>query len=283
MAATNPLPGHLEFGRTAAGQNVPVQVLADGSVVTTGGGGGGGAVTIADGADVTQGAKADAAWTSGNGTVISLLKKIASAGGSAVSIADGSDVAEGAIADTAVTGDNTGTVSGKLRGFNKIWANVWDSVNGWLKVSIQNTSLAITAASLPLPTGAATAAKQPALGTAGSASTDVITVQGIANGVAQAVTTPLVAGPLVGQAKVAVTGTAVQLGSNALSNGVIITAPSSNAAKMTVGGSGVTNTVTGAGNGYILEAGASASFAVSNTNVLYINGTANDMVSFAGS
>lgn len=38
-----------------------------------------------------------------------------------------------------------------------------------------------------LPTGAATAAKQPALGTAGSASADVITVQGIASGVAQPV------------------------------------------------------------------------------------------------
>jgi hypothetical protein len=43
---------------------------------------------------------------------------------------------------------------------------------------------AITAAALPLPTGAATAAKQPALGTAGTASSDVITVQGIANGTA---------------------------------------------------------------------------------------------------
>src|SRR4029077_14577968 len=32
-----------------------------------------------------------------------------------------------------------------------------------------------------LPTGAATAAKQPALGTAGTASADVITVQGIAS------------------------------------------------------------------------------------------------------
>ncbi len=40
---------------------------------------------------------------------------------------------------------------------------------------------AITAASLPLPTGAATLAKQPALGTAGTASADVITVQGIAS------------------------------------------------------------------------------------------------------
>jgi hypothetical protein len=39
----------------------------------------------------------------------------------------------------------------------------------------------ISASSLPLPSGAATAAKQPALGTAGSASSDVITVQGIAS------------------------------------------------------------------------------------------------------
>lgn len=37
----------------------------------------------------------------------------------------------------------------------------------------------VSASSLPLPTGAATAAKQPALGAAGTASSDVITVQGI--------------------------------------------------------------------------------------------------------
>lgn len=37
----------------------------------------------------------------------------------------------------------------------------------------------VSAASLPLPTGASTAAKQPALGTAGAASSDVITVQGV--------------------------------------------------------------------------------------------------------
>lgn len=49
------------------------------------------------------------------------------------------------------------------------------------------TTQPVSATSLPLPTGAATAAKQPALGTAGSASTDVITVQGIASGVAQPV------------------------------------------------------------------------------------------------
>lgn len=43
------------------------------------------------------------------------------------------------------------------------------------------TTQPISAASLPLPTGAATAAKQPALGTAGTASADVITVQGVAS------------------------------------------------------------------------------------------------------
>ena len=47
-----------------------------------------------------------------------------------------------------------------------------------------NTTWAISAVSLPLPAGAATAAKQPALGTAGTASSDVITVQGIASMVA---------------------------------------------------------------------------------------------------
>lgn len=39
----------------------------------------------------------------------------------------------------------------------------------------------VSAASLPLPTGASTSAKQPALGTAGTASSDVLTVQGIAS------------------------------------------------------------------------------------------------------
>lgn len=43
------------------------------------------------------------------------------------------------------------------------------------------TTQPVSASSLPLPSGAATAAKQPALGTAGSASADVITVQGVAS------------------------------------------------------------------------------------------------------
>lgn len=40
-------------------------------------------------------------------------------GGGAVTIADGADTTQGAIADAAVQGDNSGTVSAKLRGINK--------------------------------------------------------------------------------------------------------------------------------------------------------------------
>ena len=98
------------------------------------------AVSVADGADVAEGSQADAAWVSGTGTVISLLKKIASAGGSAVSIADGADVTEGSTADAAVVTDASGTVSGKLRGLVKIWADVWDSGNNWIKVTIAGSS-----------------------------------------------------------------------------------------------------------------------------------------------
>ena len=47
----------------------------------------------------------------------------------------------------------------------------------------------VSAASLPLPSGASTAAKQPALGIAGTANADVITVQGIA-GMTKVLVTP---------------------------------------------------------------------------------------------
>lgn len=50
-----------------------------------------------------------------------------------------------------------------------------------LKVDPSAVTSPVSAASLPLPTGAATAAKQPALGTAGTSSADVITVQGRAS------------------------------------------------------------------------------------------------------
>ena len=54
-------------------------------------------------------------------------------------------------------------------------------ISGTVTANAGSGTFAVSAASLPLPSGAATAAKQPALGIAGTASADVITVQGIAS------------------------------------------------------------------------------------------------------
>lgn len=65
-------------------------------------------------------------------------------GGSSVSIADGANVVEGAVADVAVTGDNAGTLSAKLRGLSKMVSDVWDSVNHRFNVTVGNATLAVT-------------------------------------------------------------------------------------------------------------------------------------------
>ncbi len=52
---------------------------------------------------------------------------------------------------------------------------------------LRASAVLVGAVGLPLPTGAATAAKQPAFGTPGVSSTDVVTVQGIAGGAALAI------------------------------------------------------------------------------------------------
>jgi len=89
---------------------------------------------------------------------------------------------------------------------------------------------------------------------------------------------------VTGQAKIATTGTAVQLGSNTLTQGVLISSLSTNAASITIGtSSGLTNTVDGTGNGSILTAGSTKSIAATNTNLVWINGTAGDIISFIGS
>jgi len=72
------------------------------------------------------------------------------------------------------------------------------SLNG--KVTACNTGN-VTVSSSALPTGAATSAKQPALGTAGSASSDVITVQGIASMTALKVDGSAVTQPVSGSVK----------------------------------------------------------------------------------
>ncbi len=88
--------------------------------------------------------------------------------------------------------------------------------------------------------------------------------------------------PLTGQAKVAVTGTAVPLGAGVLFNGVLVKAATSNVGTILIGTSAVTVTVGGAGNGYPLAPGDTVVFAAGNLSQVFINGTANDYVSFAG-
>ena len=91
----------------------------------------------------------------------------------------------------------------------------------------------------------------------------------------------------IGQAVIAVTGTAVQLSATSyiLQNGVIISAASgNNSAGGTIGASGVTNAVNGTGNGVIVAPGASAAEGSGvNLNTIYVNGTAGDIFSFLGS
>lgn len=105
---------------------------------------------------------------SGSGAKVQRVKLAYSADGSETHVAadaDGLLVNLGANNDVTVTGSVAATQSGT-------WTVV---VSG---------TVAISAAALPLPSGAATAAKQPAIGTAGTPSADVISVQGVSGGTA---------------------------------------------------------------------------------------------------
>ena len=79
---------------------------------------------------------------------------------------------------TAQTSPLSLTTAGALRVDNS--ANT-QPVSGTVTANAGTGTMAVSAASLPLPSGAATSAKQPALGTAGTASSDVLSVQGIAS------------------------------------------------------------------------------------------------------
>jgi hypothetical protein len=57
-------------------------------------------------------------------------------GGGAVTVADGADVTQGSIADAAVTTNSPGTISGKLRGIVAILASVWNSVAGVFNMNV---------------------------------------------------------------------------------------------------------------------------------------------------
>lgn len=80
-----------------------------------------------------------------------------------------------------------------------------------------------------------------------------------------------------------VTAAAVQMAANALVNGITIKAKTgNNAAGVFIGGAGVTTTNDGTGNGFVLYPGDTLSLAISNTNVLFVIGTANDVLYFMG-
>lgn len=67
-----------------------------------------------------------------------------SGGGGAVTIADGADVTQGALNDAAVQGNVSGSVNARLRGISVLWNDVWNSVSHFLRVNVENASLAVT-------------------------------------------------------------------------------------------------------------------------------------------
>jgi hypothetical protein len=88
----------------------------------------------------------------------------------------------GTTADAKVDSDAAGSISAKLRGLVAhmvtLLARVPALVGGRVPVDGSGVTQPVSAAALPLPAGAATAAKQPSLGTAGTPSADVLSVQG---------------------------------------------------------------------------------------------------------
>jgi hypothetical protein len=91
------------------------------NVVAGGGGGGGGAMTVADGADVAEGATTDAAWAgSGAGSVVALLKRLATTGGRAPVTISGTIVTTNDTITLDVTGQGTlfGFNTGQTGGFS---------------------------------------------------------------------------------------------------------------------------------------------------------------------
>lgn len=170
MAKAPPVDVQYIVGVTPSAVNpLPVRLSDGGAFYTAGGGAGGGAATIADGADVAQGATTDAVWVSGgNGSLIALSKYEATK-------------LEQIRALLAASIAVTGTVS--VSNFPatqpvSLATNTPDVIDRAARllghVTVDNASLAVTgtffqatqpvsAAALPLPAGASTEATLAAL------------------------------------------------------------------------------------------------------------------------
>lgn len=145
-------------------------------------------IYVKDGGDVALGTTTD---LSSANTLIGLMKAIKTNTAS-VTIGSGSITANaGTNLNTSAlaleTGGNLAAIVAALDDGQETMANSLSVViaSDQSAVPVSGTfwqsTQPISAASLPLPSGAATSAKQAALGTAGSASTDVLSVQGIAS------------------------------------------------------------------------------------------------------
>jgi hypothetical protein len=126
---------------------------------------------------------------------------------------EGTSNADGTAA-LAAGGGASNTVAATNAGTTATTANPIQGVTGGVAVPVSGTfwqsTQAISVAALPLPAGAATSAKQPAIGTAGSASADVCSVQGIA-GMTPVTVSPAAQSSTSGTVAANATGVAVAL------------------------------------------------------------------------
>ena len=136
--------------------------------------GGSTAATIADGADVAEGAKADAAWTSGSGSVIAILKNIAGGVGSAIPA--GSAIIGKVGIDQTTPGTTNLVALAANQSVNTAQVNGVTTSAGTGAVGTGSQRVAVG-------TDTATIAGS-APGTAGSPSVNVVTVQGVTSGTA---------------------------------------------------------------------------------------------------
>lgn len=115
--------------------------------VSGSGGGGGGAVTIADGADVAQGTTTDTAYSSGSGTIVSILKGIFNVLSSVMltKITNGTNTADVVAGDTGfnglagASGVKTLTFTTSASGAQTILANT--DVRGYTWMEVVYTSI----------------------------------------------------------------------------------------------------------------------------------------------
>jgi len=220
-------------------------------------------INTSGGTGLVAGYGASGSGSGGGGTIT------ASAGSYSIgALVDGSIVTLGTKSDAAYGGSGSAT----LIAIEK--ANYAELLSLATGVTVSGGTVT---ANLGTIAGAATAANQTSVQTApGTSASTANAVQGVTNGVALNVSG--VTGNAITSNQQTATSTATALPSATYTNGIVITASSSNTGKVCVGGSGVTTST-----GYCLAAGTSISYGVNNSNLAYIiDSTAGDIVYVTG-